>query len=227
MGAYPPVSSTSTPAYWSALPPSPPRARRSRRSTVGERWRRPSPAPWSSPASPSPCGRESLERQTQRVGQELGEWRRRPAGADEAIEKVGCARLVLRECMAGRKVGTLEVLHVRMLPGISTRHGLQRAAFHREPGFERPGGGQRFPALRIGHDRVAHPGDGGRLRVPDADPAVNGARLEVEVEAWCRAGPVLVRKVDGAGGLVWGLVFREADVAVEAEDRAAHRSRVC
>jgi hypothetical protein len=79
----------------------------------------------------------------------------------------------------------------------------------------------------MGDDGVAHGGGGGRVGMPQAAAAEDLVGLKVEVETGgvhVFAGGVA--EVQAGVGLVGRLVFCEARVAVDAEDRAAVGPRI-
>src|SRR5690606_32790714 len=97
----------------------------------------------------------------------------------------------------------------------------------REMGKERFRAGGLFPAGRVAENEFADALEGRRGRMPDAAAHTAVARLDMQVErrrfGLARA---LVEQARTGPGLVRGLVAGVADIAVDAEQRAALAARI-
>src|SRR5439155_20799830 len=105
----------------------------------------------------------------------------------------------------------------------STWRSFQRSSFDRDPrSFD------RFPLRRTARDRPADFRERLRVGMPDAGGRKAFFRRNVEVETRdARSGfSLLVKKVDAEVRLVRGFVAREPRVSINAEHRAAHRTRI-
>src|SRR2546421_256857 len=117
--------------------------------------------------------------QAERVRQEFRKRRRRPAGADETIQKVGCAGFLFGICVAGGEVRSFQIISQRMIFGISAWDGFELPSLKGQRIFERPAILDLQPSSGLSSDRVANLCQRWRFRMPDANAAVDAARLEV------------------------------------------------
>ena len=162
-----------------------------------------------------------------RAAEERDERRRRPADAGVLVQEAVARHRLLVEHRVADEVLALEVVDERVIGVVARRCSLERVSAKLEDGCEgRPASG-RQPLIRVGCDRRADLAQRRRVRVPDTDAGERTAGLEVEVVAR-RVGVFReqVAEVDPGLRLVRRLVLREADVAVDAEERAAGGSRV-
>ena len=133
--------------------------------------------------------------------------------------------VLVGEPAGGHVVLALQLLDERVLRVEPPGRPLQRVAVAVEALAERRGIDHHPEAPRIVGDRLADPGEGRGLGVPDAETCEGALRLEVQIEDRGVDVPgVLVKETNPHVGLVGRLIFREADVSLDAEERPAHGS---
>src|ERR671936_3212455 len=102
---------------------------------------------------------------------------------------------------------------------VAPRHVFHRTAVNVQGCLEGPGVFDFEPPVRLVNNGVPNLCQRRALRVPDADPAVNATRFQVQVEARCVLAP-LMWQMDRTGHLVWRLVPGKTNVAIDPEDRS-------
>ncbi len=150
-----------------------------------------------------------------------------PAVIGEAVDEAGLGDVALADGLDGDEVLALQVADQGVIRVEASRRPLQRVAAELESIGEVGLGRRRHPGVTVlGHvmaDGVGHLA----LRVPDSGAHEALPGLEVQVEAGgVGVVPALVAEVHAGVGLVGRLVAAEPGVALDAEQRAAHRAGI-
>ena len=149
-----------------------------------------------------------------------------PAALEVPVHEVRAADLGFAEPSVPDVTLALQVLDQRMVWIVALGGTLQRFSHVGEQGRELRAN-DALPPTRIRHDRIPDLVQGRVVGHVDTATRKRLAGLDVQVETRGRRFPALVMTEGHADiGLVRALVGREADVAVDSEQRATHRTWV-